>query len=179
MASNVLVCERVVQATYAAQIFPGATNSIRIIAMQDPDRNHEPFIPVATHRFGATGTEPADNWAKGGLIAEVDLETGRLAKGVKDPALTGGKLVYHSHHPDTDVPIEGVTVPRWLEIRDAMLRTAGALGFLKYVGWDVVVGEEEFWVLEGNAPASLAIQIHRPFLADPRAKRFFEYHGVV
>ncbi len=56
---------------------------------------------------------------------------------------------------------------------------AAALSFMKFVGWDVVVTEEGFSVIEGNNPPSLGIQGWYPFFQDPRIRRFFEYYKVV
>ena len=76
-----------------------SANSIRITTMQDPDQNDSPFIPVAVHRFGSKSTVPTDNVSRGGLFANIDLDTGVMGQAIKFPYETGGKLTWCSHHP--------------------------------------------------------------------------------
>jgi len=173
-----LVCRRVQQAEYAARIFPGATNTLRVVTMQDPD-TEEVFIPAAIHRFGARGTEPTDNFQTGGLSAPVDLESGRLGRAVRYPTFTGGRLERLAFHPDTREPIEGVVVPEWARVKETVVGLVEANRFLKYVGWDVVLTPEGVCVIEGNHNINLGLQVHGPLLRDPRVRRFFEYHGVI
>lgn len=174
--NNYLVTGRVVQARYAAEIFPQSTNTLRVITMQDPANGHEPFIPVATHRFGVQASIPTDNWAKGGLDAKIDLDTGGLSPARRNPLIS--REWYHQH-PDTGAQIAGVRVRNWDQVKSGLLNLVEKLSFFKYVGWDVVVTEEGFTVIEGNNPPDIVIQKEHPFLADPRAKRFFEHHRVI
>lgn len=176
---DVLVTEAAQQASYAQAIFPGSTNTVRVMTMIDP-ASAEPFVARAVHRFGARGTEPIDNWSRGGLCAPVDLASGRLGAGVKHTKRTGGKLEWRTHHPDTDEAVEGVMIPRWAEVCEALLSAVRALPFLVYVGWDVVVTETGFCVLEGNANPDLdLLQVHGGLLSDPGVRRFYEHHKVV
>ncbi len=121
------------QADYAEQIYPGATNSLRVLTLQDPTAGDQPFVAVAGHRFGALGTGATDNLSRGGLHAHVDPK-GTLGPVSKMPE-TGGKLVWHSHHPDTGGRIEGVRVPGFDLIKRRVLDTVTLFPFLHYVGW--------------------------------------------
>ena len=171
-----LIMARVRQADYAYRIFPGATNTLRILTMQDPEDNHRPFIPVAKQRFGVHESAPTDNWSRGGLSAKVDLDTGRLFPARRKPAISDA--VFESH-PDTGAEIVGVEVPHWDLIKGRLLEMAESLRFLKFVGWDVVVTRDGFCVIEGNNPPDSVTQRDHPFLADPRIRRFLEYHQIV
>jgi D-alanine-D-alanine ligase-like ATP-grasp enzyme len=52
---------------------------------------------------------------------------------------------------------------------------AEELSSLPRVGWDVVVTDDGFELLELNTHAGVeTLQVHRPVLADPRTRRFFE-----
>jgi hypothetical protein len=176
---HTLVTERVVQTGYAAAIFPEAANSIRVTTMQDPDDNHRPFVAVAVHRFGSNTTRPTDNVSRGGLMAPIDLRTGELGLAVKFPCETGGQLSWCSHHPDTAAPIRGVRVPGWEALQEHLLEVAARFPFLRYVGWDVLVSGDAFWVLEANHNPSPAVQMFHPYLKDPKVRRFFAHYGVV
>jgi hypothetical protein len=176
---DTMVVEYVEQAEYAREIYPGAANTIRLLTMLDPDTD-EPFIGAAVHRFGWSNSGIVDNWSSGGLAAAFDVETGTLGEAVASPK--GGSPERMSHHPDTDTPISGTTVPGWERIRERVLDLADEYrGLWSYVGWDIVVtGHGEFALIEGNAFSDVdLLQVHEPLLADDRVRRFFEHHGVV
>lgn len=175
-----LVVETVVQAAYARAICAETTNTIRVLTLVDPDTD-EPFIACAVHRFGTPATAPVDNWSGGGLACACDLDTGILGPGVKSPKLTKGKRRWHSHHPDTGAPIEGVQVPHWREVCAGLLSVVSAFPYLTYVGWDVVVTDDGFMVIEGNSNTDVEIQtpFHRGLLAQPRVRRFYEHYKIV
>ncbi|ADI13246.1 sugar-transfer associated ATP-grasp domain-containing protein [Truepera radiovictrix] len=173
-----LVVERVEQAPYAAQIFPGAANTVRVLSMRDPDTG-EVFFPAAMHRFGGVRTQPTDNFQTGGVSAAIDLATGRLGRAVRHPNVTGGRLVWLSHHPDTGALIEGVVLPHWEALLATLARVLEVYPFLRYVGWDVLVTPEGVCLIEGNHNVNLGLQVHGPLLRDPRVRRFYEAHGVL
>lgn len=176
---NYLVTETVQQARYARAICPATTNTVRVVTMIDPGTN-EPFVARAVHRFGTFETQPTDNWSRGGLCALVDPDTGRLGPGVKHAQRTQGKLQWRSHHPDTGEAIEGVHVPQWERLCQALLEAVHSAPFLKYVGWDVAVTDGGFAVIEGNKNTDLdLLQVHSGLLRDPRVRRFYKYHQVV
>lgn len=174
-----LVGELIRQDGPAHAIFPHAANSIRITTMQDPDDAHRPFIPVAVHRFGSSTTTPTDNVSRGGLFAQIDLETGVMGPALKFPHETGGRRYWCSVHPDTGAPIEGVRVPEWDAVKAQVLDLCERFGFLRYVGWDIVVAQGSSWFLEANHNPTLAVQLFCPYLKEPRTRRFFEHHGVI
>lgn len=165
------------QASYARQIAPLSGNTIRVLTLRD---EAGPFIARAVHRFGTRDTAPTDNWSLGSLCAKVDPETGALGKAVKHPRRTKGTLQWVSHHPDTGAAIEGTVVPRWAQLQTELLSTLETLPEFVYVGWDVLVTDERFWVLEGNANTEFnALQVHGPLLADGRVKAFYKSHKII
>jgi len=174
-----LVTPWVEQATYAAEVFPEAGNSLRLITMRDPADDHRPFIAAAIQKFGTHASAPTDNWSRGALFVPVDVATGVLGAGLEELSTTDGRPVWHEMHPDTGAPIRGLQVPRWEELKGALLELLTTFPFFQYVGWDVLVTEEGFCILEGNpAPVVVSLQLTRPALGDPRVRRFAEYHKV-
>ncbi|WP_129115742.1 sugar-transfer associated ATP-grasp domain-containing protein [Halegenticoccus tardaugens] len=174
-----LVCEFVEQGEFGASLFPKTPNTIRIVTMYDDERG-EAFAPIAIHRMGSDRSGAIDNFVQGGLNAEVDVETGELGRAVQLPTET--TLVRHSTHPDTGAQIEGTRVPSWDSIRDRVLEMANAYPHIPYVGWDVVPTDADggFKIIEANSyPGTNSLQVHRPLLADDRARRFYERHGVL
>ncbi|MCZ6677894.1 MAG: hypothetical protein O7E52_11660 [Candidatus Poribacteria bacterium] len=167
-----LVTDYVHQNHYASQIFPDSTNTIRMLTMWDADGQF-PFIAIAAHRFGRTSTIPVDNWTRGGLSCLIDMETGTLSKGASYP--TDSKVVWHEKHPDTNSQIEGIHIPHWESLKSAILEMAKEIPFVPYVGWDVVITDDGFKVIEGNHNSGLHhLQIHRPLLSIPRVREFYK-----
>jgi len=173
-----LVCPFVRQAEYASRIFPDVANTIRILTMYD-DREGKAFVAAAVHRFGVrVRGVVVDNWGQGGISADVDPATGRLTRGYGFPF--GGRLTVYPHHPDTGVAIEGEEIPNWSRIRDEVLDLADKLLFMPYIGWDIIITDESYVIIEGNhRPDVNLVQVHRPLLADERVRRFYERHGVL
>jgi hypothetical protein len=166
------------QADYAEELFPGSTNTLRILTMWDYETD-EPFVGGVVHRIGTGESAPVDNWSRRGLSAEVN-DDGELSSGAQWlPSL--GEVRWYDVHPDTGARIEGTRVPNWSAVRDGILEMAREVPYLPRLGWDVVVtGDGEFVVLEANAhTATRTLQVHRPLLRDPRVRRFYEYHECV
>jgi hypothetical protein len=169
------VSEHIAQAAYARELFPAATNTIRALVMWDVD-SQRPFVAQAAHRIARRSSLPVDNFAKGGLVAAVDVATGELSPArAYEPR--GGRVTFHDAHPETGAAIAGRRVPRWPEIREELLELAAAFPFLPYVGWDLVVTDGGFRILEGNNYPGL--NVFGPLLRDPRVRRFYRRHGVL
>lgn len=165
------------QTSYAEEIYPEATNTVRVVTMWDSKRD-EPFIARAVHRIGTSKTKPMDNWSQGGLGALIDDETGELGEAVTYPK--DGRLEWTDTHPNTGVRIEGTEIPGWKGIRKKLLEIAGSVPYLPYVGWDLVItGKDEFEIIEANNyPGMKSIQVHGPLCTDERVERFYREHGV-
>lgn len=172
-----LVTEYVTQADYAAEVYSGSVNTMRVVTMYD-EAAGEAFVPIATHRFGTRRSGALDNFSQGGLSVGVDLDSGTLGPGVQylPPSLPEE----FETHPDTDERIAGIEVPGWDRIREDLLEIANSLSYIPYIGWDLVVTDEgEFSIIEANNNTDAVIQMHEPLLRNERARRFYERHGVI
>ncbi len=176
LTDGMLVCERLHQGSWAAGIFPGATNTMRLMTMWDVDAG-EPFVAKAIHRFGTRLSAPVDNVAKGGLTVHVDLATGTLGDARSIPSIWGDR--HFTHHPDSGVALAGARVPDWEEVVAGVLEINRRLAHIPYIGWDVLLGDGRWWIIEGNHYSDTQIQTFGPLLADPRVRRFYEAYGVV
>jgi hypothetical protein len=161
-----IVTPRVRQAQYAATLFSQTTNVVRVLTMVDPV-NGEAFVAMAGQKIGTEASFPVDNPARGGLYSIIDLESGRLAAAVKKDGSRFEK------HPDSGAQIAGVTIPRWRELLDSVKRLAQQLDFIEYIGWDVVVTEGGFSVIEGNRNPDF---LPCPLLADARVRAFYRHY---
>ena len=174
---TMLACVYINQASYAQNIFPETTNTLRILTLIDPDSN-QAFLAAAVHRFGTCRSGAVDNWAAGGLSAHVNPLTGQLGRGFVYQM--GNPPLSCATHPDTGSTIEGVIVPGWEALSKRLLSVANKWSFIPYIGWDIVVTEGGFQVLEGNNSTSVDLfQVHEPLLSNPRIKRFYHYHNVI
>lgn len=174
--NNYLVTELIDQAEYANCIFPESTNTIRVIVMRDPTNSFQHFIPAAVHRFGSKDTMPVDNWSRGGLSCNINLENGIMGPGLKHPKNTEGLLHFYHKHPDTHENLVGIEVPHWKQIMNESLKIAEKMN-INYVGWDILVTEQSFYFIEGNCNSDLdLIQVHTPLLKDNRVKEFVKYY---
>ncbi len=166
------------QATYSRRIFSGSTNTLRVLTLWDSEAG-EPFIAAVSHRFGSSRSAPLDNWhqGRGGICAAVDATTGLLGKGV---TLTKDrKLAWHSSHPETGRPIEGVAIPGLTKCLDGLRTAAGRFPFCPLIGWDVVLTDDGYSILEANTtPGMWVWQVHTPLLIDPRTRRVLARWGL-
>ena len=168
---------RIEQHSYAATIYPGSANTIRLLTAWDYDQE-DLFVGAGVHRFGSKLGAHVDNWSAGGLAAGIDLATGQLGSAIRKPSFDQQRT-RHVTHPDTGASIEGVAIPRFQEMCAGLLNVARRFP-RRYVGWDVVVTPASWTIVEANYIAALSIfQFHRPLLLEPRLRTYYERVGVL
>ena len=172
---GMLVTSRVEQAAYATRIHPGSANTVRVVTVADDDG---PFVLCACHRFGRTRTGPVDNFAAGGLLCGIDLESGVLGRAVSDPAPGERSLTWFDSHPDSGSPITGVEVTGFAALLDLLIDVCGNHPYLTYVGWDAVITADGPVILEANCGSGLQLQAITPFLRNERFARFMRDRGM-
>lgn len=174
--SDRIITEYVEQAKYAKKIYPKTANTIRILTCFDSERG-EAFCPIAVHRFGINTSGGLDNWSQGGLSVAINQDTGELGEAAQ---FTDGVVSWHNSHPDTNRKIRGVKIPHWSEIRGKILKYASEMPYLPYIGWDVIVTDDDFKIIElNNHPGNKTLQVHEPLLANDRLRKFYEREDVI
>lgn len=162
------------QAEYANQIFAKTANTLRIITLLDPE-SREIILAAATHRIGTEESVPVDNRSKGGICADIDVDTGIIGTGAK-ATKSGGKQFF-DHHPDTGVKFNGMKIPNWEHLTAEISTIAKYLSELPCVGWDVVVTDDGFIIVEANAsPGLIVSQMFGGLLEDDDVKKAFYYY---
>jgi hypothetical protein len=154
-----LVTAFVEQATYARAIQPATANTLRVLALRD---EQGVFVASVVHRFGTTATFPIDNFHGGrGLCAAVDMEREQLKTAV---SLDGqGRRLLHTHHPETSSQIEGVAIKGLRHALDGVRAASRCLPEAICVGWDVLITNDGYSLLEANAPpASWCLRLTPP-----------------
>jgi hypothetical protein len=173
-----ILCDFIMQSDFCRTIYPNTTNSVRVICMRDIAR--EPFVARAVLRLGTQKSKGVDNFGRGGLTAEIDLETGILSEAIEHYAKMAKNPAIHRRHPDTDAPIAGQVLPKWDMARDQSLLLMRELPFVNYVGWDIVLTDEGPVFLEGNNYTGVRlVQAHRGLLQDDRIREFYRRYGIL
>lgn len=171
-----LVCEFVRQGNYGNYLFAESVNTIRILTMMCP-QEHEPFIAMSIQRIGTDASKPVDNWSAGGVSAHINADTGTLSKAV---SFRDGIVEWHKTHPDTGIEIEGIIVPNWQRIKEAVISLAATFPYLPYVAWDVVPMDEGLLIIEGNNCSDVEmLQVHEPLLKNERVREFYKYYNII
>lgn len=168
-----IITEYVHQHAYAADLYPNAVNTIRLLTVWDDD-SEEVDLLGAVQRIGTDASAPVDNFSAGGLSAAIDTDTGRLGPGVRKAYPDGVERV--STHPDTGSRIEDARVPGWRSLQRVVTRIAEATATVPAVGWDVVLNETGTpVVVEANTSPDVDLfQVHEPLLADPDFARIVD-----
>lgn len=173
-----LATEFVEQADYARSIYPGTTNTLRIMTLWDAARG-EAFAAAVTHRFGTSKSGLLDSFhgGRGGISSAVNPATATIGKAVARASST--RMEWLARHPDTGERIEGVEIPGFKACLEGVLDAAGGFSYCPLIGWDVVLTEGGYSIIEANSlPAFTVTQVHTPLLADPRTREVFSRWGM-
>lgn len=164
--------ETIEQHPALARIYSHTTNTVRIITMRGEDGTARIFFAVL--RIGTAATVPVDNGSRGGLVANIDLDTGELSE-----ARTLWTRETFERHPDSAAPIRGAMVPQWADVKESVLSVANALPYLQFIAWDVLVSESGPCVIEANTSSGVNIvQLWGP-QRNGELGAFYRSHGVI
>ncbi len=94
------------------------------------------------------GMHAADNfWRPGNLLAQLDLESGRVLRAIRAKGSDHEEI---AHHPDTGKPIVGTVVPNWGHVTGLAMDGARLLDELPLVGWDIAPVDSGAVLVEAN-----------------------------
>ncbi len=161
----------VLQHKKMSALAPNAVNTLRIVTLSSLTRDigapgvHRDLVYVSLKLSGETGC--VDNLAGGGMVAGVDIDTGR----VSTDAVDENEHIY-SHHPVTGMQIKGFEIPFF---RDAITMVFTAIDRYKlegYLGWDVAVTDNGPELIETNTiPGTVLGQL--PYVPEKKGVRCF------
>ena len=139
-----LVCEEFIhQHPVLNALNPHSVNTLRITSLLV---DGEVEILSATLRCGAGADSITDNLSKGGIGAQIDIETGIICAYGKDFAMNS-----YSHHPISGVQIVGLKIPNWdyavAFIKEAHKRVPQCTLY----GWDIAITEDGVDIVEANS----------------------------
>ncbi len=171
---NWFISEAMKQHQYSDAIYDKTVNTIRFITLRDI-QTHRFKTFFAVQRIGTAETIPVDNGSRGGLVANIDLETGVLS----EARCLHNRNVY-KHHPDSGAPIEGAAVPNWNSIKEQMIELANKMPYMHFIAWDILVLEDgEICVIEGNTSSGVNIIQLWGGQRNKELGDFYRYHGVI
>jgi hypothetical protein len=172
-----LIEEFIEQGEITRALYPKSSNTLRVITLIDPSTSN-PFIPIATIRIGTSNSAPVDFFKLGGLIAYINIENGDLSKSMA--MAENNSLVFYDNHPETNGQIKGLNIPRWNEMVDKLLSTAKIIApLIKVVGWDIIITDDGFVVIEGNSGPDTKIQgLNYPLAKNTKVLNFLKYHKI-
>ena len=150
LKDNYFISQSVVQADYLKKIYDKTSNTIRLVTARD--NNNQVKVLFAVQRIGTKKTIPVDNGSRGGLVSKIDTKTGILseAKSIQN----NNTYIYH---PDSNFKIKGICIPRWEEIKNKMIKVMKKLPQFKFIAWDILVTNDDFYILEANSSSGVNI----------------------
>lgn len=159
--NSMILEELLVQVPEMAAIHPNSINGVRATTVRIGDEVHifHPWFKIGRHGQFLTSA------VFGTLDAVIDADTGIV--------ITPGcseKNERFDIHPDTGVPILGFQIPRWEELKQTVTELAMSLDTVHYVGWDMVLTEKGWVLMEGNFSGDFSWQ----FCENKGTKREFE-----
>ncbi len=159
-----------------AALFAGSVNTLRVTIYRDEGGEPRLFAPVL--RVGSQASAPADNFERGGVTVALDPESGVTRQALRRGA--DGRREALATHPESGAVLTGIAIPFWREIRETLLTFHRRHPAFDWVGWDVLIGREGFWIIEGNHnPGSRMVFLFRTLRDEPALRRFFEARGIV
>lgn len=135
--------ELVYQHPQMAQLNPDSVNTVRIVTYINDGKTiiQRPFMKI-----GRKGSF-VDNGGSGGILVNVDLETGKLMSvGIDEDAIR------YESHPDNGTIFHGYQLPNWEQALALANSISDAIPKAKYIGWDFACTKDGTWIIiEGNA----------------------------
>lgn len=165
---NYLIMEYLYSHQDLNTIFNKTLNTMRIITVYDDTDG--PQITRGFMRFGSNSSGFVDNISAGGVFANIDIDTGKFFEGrIVDDC----KIVPCYNHPDTGVKVEGY-LPNWEYMKKTLIEICNYIPQLKYMGWDIVITDDGFKIVEINSHPELNYtQCYLPMYENKYNKNLF------
>ncbi|MGP9592851.1 sugar-transfer associated ATP-grasp domain-containing protein [Halomonas sp. AOP42-C2-25] len=172
-----IINEYVQQGEFSKRLYPLTVNTVRALVVRNATTG-EPYLVRAVLRVGNSESYPIDNFSLGGLSIEVNKETGELGYAVAAAGRFTGQR--WATHPDTGERITGAYIPNWQSYKNKLLTLFRELPYLQYCGFDLILQDDDFVVLEGNSYSQVRLfQMHEPLLLDIGYGRFLNEKGLL
>lgn len=144
---NCLLEDRIIQSSPLADFHPGSVNTIRYVTAMLSTNSVIPLFALL--RVGQ-GDSFVDNVGKGGLIAMIELDTGRVCS----DAFCGPSVF--AYHPDTKVAFQGTQIPQWVELKSLAISIHSEFPKQRVFGFDFAWTPAGWDLVEVNPAPSFA-----------------------
>lgn len=145
-----IIEELISQSKEMAAFNPDSVNSVRIPTFRTADGIEIFGCFMRTGRKGSV----VDNAGAGGIFMKIDDISGIISS---DGFTEKGES--YSCHPDTKIEIKGFRIPQWNELKELVLQCHNELPNHKYIGWDFVLTDNGWVLMEGNWGQYLCQQV--------------------
>jgi hypothetical protein len=156
-----VVEEYIVQHHRMQELAPAAVNTLRIATISSNENrpelgdSHIKILYASQKMAGVNSV--VDNLVGGGMVAAVDMETGKICSDACDD-----KGNVFAVHPGTGVTIKGFEIPYFKECIDLIMTIYEERKFEGYLGWDIAITEDGPEIVEVNtAPGVILFQLPR------------------
>ena len=148
--ADVVLEEEIKEDPVLSAIHPYSLNPLRITTIRLDDKVHffYPRISIGNNKSFIT------NASSGALVAGIDSETGIIE--------TNGFSEFREEfavHPMTNIVFKGFQIPKWSEMKEMLTEAAKKLPTIRYVGWDVVLSDKGWSIIEGNFMGEFTSQV--------------------
>ena len=165
-----VVEEYVVQHPEMNKICPASVNTIRVVTISS---NTQPVmadgrmmdVAYASLRMGG-GNSIVDNFHSGGMVSNIDLETGKL---VTDAADMDGHVF--ANHPATGTKLKGFQIPYFQEAIDMVKQAIQDHHVQGYLGWDIAITEKGPVLIELNVVPGVVL-LSMPYVAEKKGMKY-------
>jgi hypothetical protein len=148
---RIVLEELIIQDESMAMLHRGSVNAIRATAVRDKEGKIHVFHPWI--KVGMNGTFVASA-VLNGFDAEIDAKTGVV---ISDGYQESGRVF--EFQPDTGVRMKGFQIPRWDEMLVMVDELMELMPEYGYIGWDLVLTENGWVVMEGNYNGDFMFQL--------------------
>ena len=136
------IVEEIIRQDPRMAIFhPSSVNTIRITTVRFRDHVEiiHPFMRIGR------GGNIVDNGGAGGLLSDIDPDSGRVFVCMDERANN------YEKHPETGVDIIGFEIPKWHDVVALAKELALVVKGQCYTGWDLALTDKGWIMVEGNA----------------------------
>ena len=174
-----ILCEFIKQSTFAAELYPFSTNTMRIICAKKKNEEKAHVIKAA-QRIGNKMSAPVDNVSAGALSCEIDIESGKLLEAViAKPKIANSSHDFFDKHPETGAQLSGKQIPNWNSIITEVEYVTNQFPYLNFVAWDVVLVNDGICFIEGNASSGLMMFQQRHGVRNGIIGDIYRSYGII
>lgn len=140
---NVILEEKIVQSSEMARINESTVNTVRCLTLTCAN---DVIVPWCFGKLGRKGYF-VDNGQAGGLLAGIDVDTGRIIpNGCCDEF---GQR--YDVHPDNGLKLSEFVYPDWEQMIELCKEAARQIPEARWIGWDTAHTENGWVIVEGNS----------------------------